>query len=144
MPRILGLNIIAVVVATLAFHIIGAIWYGALFANLWSGLWNFTEADMAAAEAALGTSMAFGFLITLATVVFLGLALKALGATRLAGAIKWATFLWAGFVLTSMAYDTVYAMQPVMLLVLDGAHTLIGFVAVAAILTAMDGVAVKD
>jgi len=144
MPRILGLNIIAVIVATLAFYIIGAIWYGALFADLWSGLWNFTEADRAAAEAAAGPSMALGFVITLTTVVFLGLALKALGATGLAGAIKWAVFLWAGFVLTSMAYDTAYAMQPVMLLVLDGAHTLVGFVAVAAILTAMDGVAVKD
>ena len=47
MPRILGLNIIAVIVATLAFYMLGALWYGALFSDLWVGLWGFTEAQLA-------------------------------------------------------------------------------------------------
>lgn len=144
MPRILGLNVIGVVVATLAFYALGAVWYGAVFSDLWVGLWGFTEAELAAAEASAGPSMAFGFLITLVTVVFLALALKALKVEGLASAIKWAVFLWAGFALTTLAYDIAYANQPLMLLVLDGAHLLIGFALAAAILTAMDKVAVKD
>ena len=144
MPRILGLNIIAVIVATLAFYMLGALWYGALFSDLWVGLWGFTEAQLAAAETSAGPAMALGFLITLATVVFIGLALKALRADGMGPAIKWAVFLWAGFALTTMAYDIAYAMQPVLLLVLDGAHLLIGFVLTAILLTVMDGIAVKD
>lgn len=144
MPRILGLNLVAVIVATLAFFAVGAVWYGALFSDLWVGLWGFTDAQLANAEASAGPAMAMGFAITLVTTAFLGLALKALKADGLASAVKWAVFLWAGFVVTTMAYDIAYAMQPMMLLVLDSAHTLIGFVVAAAILTAMDGVAVKD
>ncbi|MEP3071449.1 DUF1761 domain-containing protein [Maricaulis sp.] len=144
MPRILGLNLVALIVATLAFYAVGAVWYGALFSELWTGLWGFTDAQMTAAEASAGPAMAMGFAITLVTTAFLGLALKALKADGLASAVKWAVFLWAGFVVTTIAYDIAYAMQPMMLLVLDGAHTLIGFVVAAAILTAMDGVAVKD
>ena len=119
MPRIFGLNLVALIVATLAFY-------------------------AAAAEASAGPAMAMGFAITLVTTAFLGLALKALKADGLASAVKWAVFLWAGFVVTTIAYDIAYAMQPMMLLVLDGAHTLIGFVVAATILTVMDGVAVKD
>ncbi|MEA1941562.1 MAG: DUF1761 domain-containing protein [Pseudomonadota bacterium] len=144
MPRILGLNIIAVIVATLAFYGLGAVWYGAIFSDLWTGLWNFTDAQMTAAEAAAGPAMALGFVNTLVTVVFLGLALKALNADKMSSAIKWAVFLWAGFAVTTMMYDIAYAMQPVMLLVLDGAHLLIGFVLAAVLLTVMDRVGARS
>ena len=46
MPRILGLNLVALIVATLAFYAVDAVWYGALFAELWTGLWGFTDAQM--------------------------------------------------------------------------------------------------
>lgn len=144
MPRILGLNIIAVLVAALAFFFIGFVFYGLLFADLWVGLWGFSEADLAEADAAAGPAMAAGFVLTVIIAGFLGAALKALRADSMGGAIKWAIFLWAGFAVTTMAYDIVYAQQPVLLLVLDSAHMLTGFVAMAVILTAMDGVAVKD
>lgn len=67
-----------------------------------------------------------------------------MGKTALIDAIKGAVFLWLGFAIPTMAYDIVYAAQPLMLLVIDGAHLLVGFVVAAAVLTAMDGVDVKD
>ena len=43
-----------------------------------------------------------------------------------------------------MSYDIVYALQPLMLLVLDGAHMLTGFLIMSILLTVLDKVAVKD
>jgi hypothetical protein len=144
MPRIFGLNPLAVLVAAIVFYFVGFIVYGLLFSELWVGLWGFTEAELAAAETAAGPSMALGFVLTVVFTGFLGYALKALKADSLTSAIKWSVFLWAGFVVTTLAYDTVYALQPVMLLVLDAAHNLVGFVLMAVVLTAMDKIAVKD
>ncbi|WP_300542292.1 DUF1761 domain-containing protein [Maricaulis sp.] len=144
MPRILGLNILATLVAAIVLYLAGFIFYGLLFADLWIGLWGFTEAELAAAESAAGPSMAIGFALSVAMAAFLGLALKALNADDLGSALKWAVFLCVGFCVTTMAYDTVYAQQHILLLVLDSAHLLTGFLAMAAVFTFMDKVAVKD
>ena len=144
MPRILGTNIIAVLVAAIALFMVGFVFYGLLFTDLWISLWAFPPEKMAEMEAAGPAPMAFGFLISLTTAFFLSAALKKMGKTELMDAIKGAVFLWLGFTVPTMAYDIVYAAQPVMLLVIDGAHLLVGFVVAAAVLTFMDGVAVKD
>ena len=144
MPRIFGVNIIAWLVATLALYFTGFVFYGLLFSQLWVGLWGFTDAQMQAAEAGTGLSMALGFVISLATALFLGIALKAFGANGMKDALTKAVLLWAGFAVTTLAYDTVYAMQPALLLVLDAAHLLVGFLAAAAVLTAMDGTGSKS
>ncbi|MFY0639007.1 DUF1761 domain-containing protein [Maricaulis maris] len=144
MPRIFGLNILATLVAGLAFWMVGALFYGVLFADLWMGLWGFDEADLARMETAMGMTMGIGFLLSIIFAGVLGFALKALKADGMMGAIKWAVFLWAGFVVTTMSYDMIYALQPVMLLIVDGAHTLTGFIVMAALLTVLDGVAAKD
>lgn len=144
MPRIFGLNMIATLVAGLAFWMVGALFYGVLFADLWMGLWGFGPADEARMEASMGMTMGIGFLLSLVFAGVLGFALKALKADGMMSAIKWAIFLWAGFVVTTMSYDMIYALQPVLLLVLDGAHTLTGFIIMAALLTVLDKVAVKD
>lgn len=144
MPRIFGLNIVATLVAGIAFWLVGALFYGALFDDLWMGLWGFGPADKARMEAAMGMTLGIGFLLSLVFAGVLGFALKALKADGMMSAIKWAIFLWAGFVVTTMSYDMIYALQPVLLLVLDGAHTLTGFIIMAALLTVLDKVAVKD
>ena len=144
MPRIFGLNPLAVLVAGFALWMVGFVFYGVLFAELWIGLWGFTDAHMVEAEAAAGPAMAAGFVLSIVFAGFLGYALKALKAHGMASAVKWALFLWAGFVVTTMAYDIVYALQPIMLLVLDASHNLVGFIVMALILTALDKVAVKD
>ncbi|WP_203294676.1 DUF1761 domain-containing protein [Maricaulis parjimensis] len=144
MPRILGLNPLAVLVAGIAFWMVGAMWYGALFADLWFGLWGFTDADEARMEAVMAPAMLAGLFQCLLLAGFLGKALKTVNAEGLVSAIKWAVFFWAGFVLLAQAYGAIYALQPVLLLVLDGAHTLTGFVVMSVVLTLMDKIAVKD
>ena len=144
MPRILGLNPLAVLVAGLAFWMVGALWYGALFADLWFGLWGFVEADEARMEAVVAPAMTAGLIQCLLFAGFLATALKAVKAEGLTASIKWAVFFWAGFVLLAQAYGAIYALQPVLLLVLDAGHTLVGFIVMSVLLSVMESVAVKD
>ena len=109
MPRILGLNPLAVLVAGLAFWMVGALWYGALFADLWFGLWGFVEADEARMEAVVAPAMTAGLIQCLLFAGFLATALKAVKAEGLTASIKWAVFFWAGFVLLAQAYGAIYA-----------------------------------
>ena len=144
MPRIFGVNIIAWLVSAVALYFVGFVFYGLLFSEAWVSLWNFSPEQIEAAEAAAGPSMALGFVISLATAFFIGLALKKFGAEGLVPVTRKAVFLWAGFVVTTLAYDTVYALQPVMLLVIDSAHLLVGFIVVAVLHDLLDGVMSKD
>lgn len=143
MPRIFGLNIIAAVVATIALYLVGFVFYGVLFAEQWMALWDFSEAHIAYAESVAGPAMGIGFLVSLATGVFIGLAVERFAGPGIGGAVRLAVFLWAGFALTSLAYDHVYALQPVMLLVIDATHLLVGYIVAAVVYSLMRNVAVK-
>ncbi len=144
MPRIFGLNIIAVVASAIALYFVGFLFYGLFFIDLWVGLHEFSEAQMLAANENMAFGMLEGFLLSLATAGFIGVVLKRFGADGMMPAIKGAVLLWAGFAVTTLAYDLVYAMQPWMLFVLDASHLLVGFVVVAVVQTALDGVGVKS
>jgi len=144
MPRIFGLNMIAVLVAAIALYFVGFIFYGLLFAEMWVSLWNFSEEQIAAMETNAGPSMAMGFVISLATAAFMGWAMKALKVEGIVSAAKTGAMLWAGFALTTLAYDTVYAGQSTTLLLIDAFHLLVGFKVAAVVYVLMDGVAVKD
>ncbi|WP_417477901.1 DUF1761 domain-containing protein [Maricaulis sp.] len=144
MPRILGLNIIAVLASAIALYFVGFLFYGLFFTDLWVGLHDFSEAQMLAANENMAFGMLHGFILSLVTAIFIGLVLKRFGSDGMMEAIKGAVLLWAGFALTTLAYGIVYAMQPFMLFVLDASHLLVGFVVVAIVQTALDGVAVKS
>ncbi|WP_417483190.1 DUF1761 domain-containing protein [Maricaulis sp.] len=144
MPRIFGLNIIAVLVSAIALFFVGFLFYGVLFTDLWVGLHDFTDAQMLAADENMAAGMLHGFLLSLVTAIFIGLALERFGGDGMMSAIKSAVLLWAGFAATTLAYGFVYAMQPFMLFVLDASHLLVGFIVVAIVQTALDGVAVKS
>jgi len=144
MPRIFGLNIIGVLASAIALYFVGFLFYGLFFADLWMGLQGFTEAQMLAADENMALGMVHGFIISLVTAIFIGLALERFGGDGMMSAIKSAVLLWAGFAVTTLAYGFVYAMQPFMLFVLDASHLLVGFVVVAVVQTALDGFGVKS
>ena len=144
MPRIFGLNIIAVLVSAIALFFVGFLFYGVFFEELWVGLQGLTEAQLLEGEEHMAIGMFHGFLISLTTAIFIGLALERFGGEGMMSAIKSAVLLWAGFAATTLAYGFVYAMQPFMLFVLDASHLLVGFVVVAVVQTLLDGVAVKS
>ena len=60
MPRIAGVGLGAWVASSLAFWLVGSIWYGAVFSDMWMAAAGITEADFANSDPSW---MMLGFVI---------------------------------------------------------------------------------
>jgi hypothetical protein len=140
MPRIFGLNAVGVLVSAIVFYMIGYLIYGVLFMELWAGEMGI-EIDPDHGPDPI--ELIKGFMISLVSATFIGLALKKMGASDMMSGLKKAAFLWLGFAMTTLAYGWVYGGYSSILYMLDGAHLLIGFLVVAAIQNMMDGMGSK-
>ncbi|MBI1393662.1 MAG: DUF1761 family protein [Alphaproteobacteria bacterium] len=134
MPRILGLNIVGVLIASVAFYFVGFLLYGLLFADLWMSAQGIAEADFEGQNT--GAYMAGGFLITALQVIGLGLTLGWRKAMDMGAAIRTAIILWAFFALPFSHYSYLYEPHhnPA-LLAIDAGHLLVGWVVSAIVLT---------
>ncbi len=132
MPKILGLNLVAVLVATLAFWMLGFLWYGVVFMDAWMAGHGLT-ADQAGG---FDIYMAGGVIITLMQVIGIGLVLKWKGVGSIGEAVKTALLLWVFLALPFVHYAYLYlpAHNP-MLLLIDGSHLLVGWVVSAVVLS---------
>jgi hypothetical protein len=130
MPK---LNPVGIAVASLAFFLIGFLWYGIIFSDAWMAANGIT------AEDAKGDSpiwMAVGLLITIVQVIGLAVVLKWKGASGLTESAKTAALLWAFFSLPLTLYDYVYMpAHDSTLLMIDASHLLVGWVVSAVVLS---------
>lgn len=157
MPKLASVNLLGVLLAAVALYFVGFIWYGVLFSDVWlEDLMTtrnlitpeaFAELDTAGQRAALeaaypnanpGLSMGLGFVISLVTAFGLGFALKKMGAKGLASHIGYAAVIWLCIAVTSLAYDHVYGLKPMIGFWIDSSHLLVGFSAAAAVLSFFD------
>ncbi len=128
MPK---LNPVGIAVASIAFFLIGFLWYGILFAEAWMTAEGLTEEDAGDPVSMLG-----GFLITVMQVLGLAIVLKWKGVEGTADAASAAAFLWAVLALPLALYDFVYLpAHDLKLLMIDAGHLLIGWVVSAAVLS---------
>jgi hypothetical protein len=133
MPKLFGLNIVAVLVASVAFFAVGYLWYGLIFTEMWMAEMNLTEDDAGSPLWMIG-----GFVITIMQVVGIGLAMKWKGAAGLNDAVTTAIVLWIVFALPFSAYGYLYTpAHSATLLMIDAAHLLVGWVVGAVILSLM-------
>ena len=131
MPKILGLNLIAIIVATVVFFFAGFVIFGVLFSELWMSIENVKVED---AEAAGMGWLAPALLITLMQVVGIGLLLKWRGATSIGEAVQTAILAWLFLAVPITAYDPIYVPHAsYMSLVLDSVHLFVGWVGSAVI-----------
>jgi hypothetical protein len=133
MPKLFGLSLIGVIVASVVFFAIGAAWYGYIFADKWMAEMGITKE---AAEAANNPMyMVFGFVFTVFQVVGIGLAMKWRNAMNLNGGVVTAILLWVCFALPFCAYGYLYSIQHSQtLFLIDASHLLLGWVASAVTL----------
>ncbi|MCK5744592.1 MAG: DUF1761 domain-containing protein [Oricola sp.] len=132
MPKILGLNIVAVIVASVAFFMVGWLWYGVLFVDAYM-----ESTGMSADEAggAFDIWMAGGFLITLMQVIGLGLVMKWKGEASPAAAATTAVVLWVFLALPFTMYPYLYTpAHDSAMLMIDASHLLVGWVVSAVVL----------
>jgi len=127
-------NYAAVVVAAIAYWILGAIWYGVLFSKPWVALEGITEAQMKSANPVLP------YVITLILNVLIAYSLTQICIWRNANTIgrgaSVGVLLWIGFV-GPVTYTTyMYEMRPWQLFAINQLFSLFGFVLMGAIVGA--------
>ncbi len=158
MPRIGGINIVGVLVATLAFYFVGFIFYGVIFTEEWSftllearseleldTIRQMSDERFQAAWAehiggSAGLSMGLGFVNALVTVVFLAIILRQLtaAAPSLVANVGYALLLWAGFAATTLAYNHIYANAPMAFFRIDMLHLFVAYAVGGAVLSFFD------
>lgn len=133
MPKLFGLNPIAIIAASIAFYFVGFLIYGVFFVDLWMQVEGVDPVD---AQGADPGRLLLGFMITVPQVIGLGLVLKWRDIQNVAGAVVTALALWAVFGLMLMAYDTVYIPgYSAAGLFIDGLHILLGWLLASVVLT---------
>lgn len=133
MPKIFGLSLVGVLVASVVFFLIGWVWYGMLFMDAWMAEMGIPQT---AEEEMKPMTMILGFVITVMQVIGIGLVMKWKGAAGLAAAVTTAVVLWIVFALPFCAYGYLYsASQSTTLLMIDAGHLLVGWVVSAIVLS---------
>lgn len=133
MPKILGVNLVGVLVGSVAFFLVGWLWYGIIFADAWMSAMGYTEADFAGQNQMV--SMVGGFVITVLQVIGIGLVLKWKGAASLGEAVATALLLWFFIALPFASYGYFYSIaHSTTLLMIDASHLLVGWVVSAVAL----------
>ncbi len=162
MPRVMGLNLVAVLAGAVAMYFIGFLIYGLLFQEVWTqqnlvnhGLLAADEASTLTGDALLarsaeipahmdtGLAMGLGFVVSLVTACGMAAILNFLKPASMGAALGRAAVLWIGFAVTTLAYNVVYSSESPVLFGIDTMHLLLGYLAGAAVIYAIDGKAIR-
>ena len=134
-----GMNYLAILAAAVAAWMFGAVYYGTV-ANAWVAALGRTMADFKAEQGAkTGKLGAIGpyilsFFAELLMAWVLAGVIAHLGPVTVKNGVVSALFIWAGFVLTTMATNNAYTGRKPMLTVIDAAHWLGVLVIMGAII----------
>jgi hypothetical protein len=156
MPRVAGLNIVAVLIAAVAFYAVGMVIYGFAVTEVWSQhtLINHGMAPdqasalkgeelMAAVMAipnAMGPAMAYGlgFLVALVTTTGIALVLNMTRPASLGGALQRAFVLWLCFAATTLSYNVLYSSESRTIFAIDLVHLFVAYHLAASVLFLLD------
>lgn len=129
--RVLGHDLFALIGAILAIYLVGMIWYGFVFSELWMNLMGLTEADLGEGM----WKMALSPLMPILKAIVLALLFQMTATSGLMAQLKLTALIWLAFPLTTLAYQYVYWPDyPLGLMALDGGHLLFSSLAGAAVL----------
>jgi len=140
MPKIFGTSLTGILLATVVFYMLGFLWYGILFSDMWMAANDITEAAAEAHAAKLGVMMWIGgILITLLQVLGLAYILNHANASMLGTCVKIGAVIAVLIALPILLYAHIYAGVSHQAVLLDFAHMLIGYVLVGAVLSFFRG-----
>lgn len=129
MPKIFGVNILAIFLAAIAFYMLGWLWYGSLFMEQWMKLTG-VHGDGGMKP----LTMVLGFAICLLPAFGIAMVINWARAHKLYSCIKIGIGLALLIVLPTLLSGNIYQAEPIALLIIDASHTIIGFGLMAAII----------
>lgn len=134
MPKIFGTNLLGILVAAIAFFLLGWVWYGMLFMEPWMAIHGLSADSGSGASSMIG-----GFVISLLQVLGLSFILQHAGATTTPTCIKICAIVGLLLAVPMTAYAVNYVGKPVNLLLIDGSYSLVGFALIGAVLSFFRG-----
>jgi len=129
MTKIFGTKLTGILLATLLFFLLGYLWYGFLFKDLWMALSGVGDQDPAP------LNLLFGGLISLGQVLGLAYILNYARSLILTTCVKICTVIALLISLPVAAYHTNYIGTPVKLLAIDVAYMFVGYCLIGAVLS---------
>ena len=129
-----NINWLAVIVAAIAYFMLGAIWYSkALFAPKWAALVGINMNDPNKGKG-MAKMMVGTFLLILVACIGLALLVNRLDLTVISSAIKLALITGICFATTAVSISFIYESRPTALYFIDCGYHLVGHIAGAIIL----------
>ena len=130
----MGRNLLAIVLATLAFTLWGYIWYATVFDDVWQSLISRSETELIEMAVARGRIQdVFTVVISLVQVLGIYAALKWVKARTFIHYIGVSLLLSTLVVMPALGNATLFAGTPLGLLVLDYGHFVFGYAGIALV-----------
>jgi UDP-N-acetylmuramyl pentapeptide phosphotransferase/UDP-N-acetylglucosamine-1-phosphate transferase len=129
-----NLNYVHIAVATLAYFVVGALWFGPLFGKLWirlTGISGLTEEDKKKMPQMFGITFVLSFVLTLS----IACVLYFVQPSSVLGALKVGLLAGGGFIFCASAMNYMYAKRPFKLTLLDAGYHTVALCLVSVILT---------
>jgi hypothetical protein len=156
MPRVAGLNIVAILVAAIAFYAVGMVIYGFALTEVW-GQQTLINHGMAADQAtslkgeelmnalnqipgAMGPAMAYGlgFGVVLLTTIGIAIVLRLDRPGYLFAALQTTFIVWLCFTAATLSYNVIYSSESQTIFGIDLLYHFLGYHIAAAVLYVMD------
>lgn len=96
----ISINWLAVVVAAVVGFVVGWLWYGPLFGKMWKSLMGFTDESMKSMPMKPATAIFWGFIASLVMAYVLAHFISLLGIVDVLSALRFACWIWFGFMAT--------------------------------------------
>ncbi|MBS3124741.1 DUF1761 domain-containing protein [Candidatus Woesearchaeota archaeon] len=132
-----SINIWAVLVAALAYMVIGMVWYSPLlFGNKWLALMNKTPKELKKMRKGATKAYVFSIVLALVTSYVLAQFLSFLAAWTFLNGLVVAFWLWLGFVATLQLNSVLYEQKPFVIYLINMGCSLVSLLVMSAILVA--------
>ena len=135
------INYLAVLVAAVAYFVIGAVWYMGLFGKIWSELMGFnklSKKEEKAMKEKMGISMAINFVACLLAAYCMAYSVLSGSAfyhvVGVTAGLQSGFWIWLGFIATSQINSVIWDGRPVKLYLINVGYYLVSYLAVATIL----------
>ena len=125
-------NWIAIIVGTLGYFMLGAIWYSFLFKNQWIA-YNKIEINHEDVKKGMAAIMFCSFVMMLLTTIGIAFLAYRVGIWGWMSAVKLGAFTGIFFACTSMAINMLYEKKPMTLFFINGGYQVLGNIIAALV-----------
>ena len=127
------INYLAVIIAAVVHFIIGGLWYGLIFANIFVDIVGREQLEKMAADSHWSQYL-FAFISSLVLVYILAHFVQFTGSKTVAGGLQTAFWLWLGFVATTQISSVIFEQRKPGLYLLNIGYQLVACLICGAIL----------